>query len=105
MIIKKREYIDMLSIEGMVIFDLFKFFIGWYGEVDGVKLWLLVYILDVFNYFLVFKDIIFFFKYFNEYKIGKVYEYFLFDWLKEVFYYFILFVFKFCLLKVSCIFL
>lgn len=79
----KREYIDMLSIEGMVIFDLFKFFIGWYGEVDGVKLWLLVYIFDVFNYFLVFNDIIFFFKYFNEYKIGKVY--FLFDWLKEVF--------------------
>lgn len=51
MIIKKREYIDMLSIEGMVIFDLFKFFIGWYGEVDGIKMWLLVYILDEFSYF------------------------------------------------------
>ena len=86
MIIKKREYTDMLSIEGTVIPDPLKLSTGWHGEADGIKLWPPVYISDVSNYFLAYKDTFSSSKYLNEYKIGNVYEYFSSDWLKEVFY-------------------
>lgn len=36
MIIKKREYTDMLSIEGTVIPDPLKLSTGWHGEADVV---------------------------------------------------------------------
>lgn len=44
MIIKKREYTDMVSIEGTVIPDPLKLTTGWHGEANGVKLWPPVYI-------------------------------------------------------------
>lgn len=51
MIIKKREYTDMLSIEGTVISDPLKLSTGWHGEADGIKMWPPVYISDESSYF------------------------------------------------------
>lgn len=51
MIIKKREYTDMLSIDGTVIPDPLKLSTEWHGEANGVKLWPPFYISDVSNYF------------------------------------------------------
>lgn len=100
--IKKKEYNDLLSIEGTVIPDPLKLSTGWHGEADGVKLWPPFYISDVFNYFLASYDTLSSSKYLNEYKIGKAYEYFSSDWLKEVYYHPVSTASKYCLLRASC---
>lgn len=102
LIIKKKEYNDLLSIEGTVIPDPLKLSTGWHGEADGVKLWPPVYISDVSNYFFASKDTLSSSKYLNEYKIGKAYEYFSSDWLKEVYYHPVSTASKYCLLRDSC---
>ena len=93
---------------GVILPDPLKIKNGWIGEAaDGMTKWPLISIAEIKDHFReqnVNTD-----KLLSEYKIGKAYDYFKVDWLKEIFYHPMdefrnssAGITKFCLLKAKC---
>lgn len=99
----QKEYNDLLYVDGFVLFDLFKIGVGWQDEMSGMFQWLLLFLFDIVNFFID-KGISNIVKmYMNDYKIGKVFEYCLVNFIKEIFFYFVFFIFLVCFVRVKCI--
>ena len=59
---------------------------GWIDETNGITCWPPVFCSDIVKFLMSNDDSEKTQKYLNEYKVGKAYEFFKSDWLKEVFY-------------------
>ena len=79
-----NDYQDTLQIHNLRIPDPLKITTGWVGEEEGFKFWPPLTIVEVMDYLrgqeVDSKTIL------NEYRVGKAYDYFKNDWLKEISY-------------------
>ena len=102
-----NDYQNTLHIHNLTIPDPLKITTGWVGEEEGIQFWPPLTILEIMDYLrgqeVDSKEML------SEYKVGKAYDYFKNDWLKEIFYnsmnQFSISspgVEKFCVLKADC---
>ena len=82
----KKDYKNILCVAGIVLKDPLETAEGWIDETNGITCWPPVFCSDIVKFLMSNDDSEKTQKYLNEYKVGKAYEYFKSNWLKEVFY-------------------
>ncbi|KAJ8317469.1 hypothetical protein KUTeg_005373 [Tegillarca granosa] len=98
----EKDYMDLLTLESLILPDPLKLCDGWVDETDGISVWPPVFLSDIANFLMANSDKSTTTKYLNEYKVGKAYEYFSSRWIKEVFYHKISKESMHCFLRAKC---
>ncbi|KAJ8302445.1 hypothetical protein KUTeg_018841, partial [Tegillarca granosa] len=84
----EKDYMDILTLESLILPDPLKLCDGWVDETDGISVWPPVFLSDIANFLMA--------------NIGKAYEYFSSRWIKEVFYHKISKESMHCFLRAKC---
>jgi len=98
----KKSYEDLLYIDKTKLPDPLQLCDGWFDEKIGMGKWPPIFITDITNFLITCESPSEVKKRLNEYKIGKAYEYYHCNWLKEVFYHEIAGDCDFCFLRAWC---
>ena len=99
---KEIAYASLLNIDGTTIPDPISLYDKWMDEKQGISHWPPMFITDISTFLLSFESRKNAEIHLNQYKIGKAYEYYASNWIKEVFYHPISSTSKYCLLRARC---
>ncbi|KAK3082973.1 hypothetical protein FSP39_010413 [Pinctada imbricata] len=99
---KKDAYQNLLVVDQNRLPDPMAIFDKWEDEKQGMKSWPPVFITDVTAFLMKTENEERAQEYLNQYKIGKAYEYFTSEWLKEMYYHPISSTSPYCFLRARC---
>lgn len=99
---KLECYKNLLKVGDVILPDPFLIFDKWEDETQGMSHWPPVFITDVTTFLMKYESEEKAQLHLNQYKIGKAYEYYTSEWLKEVFYHPISTSSPYCFLRARC---
>ena len=99
---KRATYESLLVVDGNILPDPLSIFEKWEGEKQGLTHWPGVFITDITAFLMKTEKEEIALEHLNQYKIGKAYEYYASEWMKEVYYHPIAPNSAFCYLRARC---
>ncbi|XP_062572904.1 uncharacterized protein LOC134234867 [Saccostrea cucullata] len=101
-IVNSKSYKEMLQFGDMNLPDPLQLYENWQDEKFGMKNWPSLFITDLTAFLMRYETEERAKKHLNQYKVGKAYQYFQSQWLKEVFYHPIDRTSPYCFLRATC---
>lgn len=101
-ILNNKCYSDMLKFGDLILPDPFQLYENWQNEKFGMKNWPPLFITDLTTFLMRYETEEVAKNHLNQYKIGKAYQYFQSEWLKEIFYHPVDRTTPYCFLRAEC---